>query len=40
MANKKNDPNHLGFGRLMEWKSSDIDMEGLKVIGLGEVKIY
>ena len=35
MANKKNDPNHLGFGRLMAWKSSDIAMAGLNVIVLG-----
>ena len=36
MANKKNDPNHLGFGRLMAWKSSDIAMAGLNVIVLSQ----
>ena len=40
MANKKNDPNHLGFGRLMAWKSSDIAMAGLNVIVLGYLSIY
>ena len=40
MANKKNDPNHLGFGRLMAWKSSDIAMAGLNVIVLGYLTIY
>lgn len=39
MANKKNDPNHLGFGRLMAWKSSDIAMAGLNVIVLGYLSI-
>lgn len=38
--NKKNDPNHLGFGRLMAWKSSDIAVAGLNVIVLTYLSIY
>lgn len=40
MTKKKNDPNHLSFGRLMAWKSSDIAVAGLNVIVLTYLSIY
>lgn len=39
-GNKKSDPNHLGFGRLMAWKSSDIAVAGVNVIVLSYLSIY
>ncbi|HJA67101.1 MAG TPA: MFS transporter [Candidatus Mediterraneibacter cottocaccae] len=38
--NKAKDPNHLGFGRLMAWKSSDISAGWVNVIMLNYLSIY
>lgn len=40
MASKKNNPDHLGFGRLMLWKSSDIAAAALNVIVLTYLSVY
>lgn len=39
-AAKKNDPNHLSFGRLMAWKSSDISAGWVNLIMLNYLSIY
>lgn len=38
--NKRKDPNHLGFGRLMLWKSSDISAGWVNVIMLNYLSMY
>lgn len=38
--NKKNDPNHLSFGKLMLWKSSDVSAAWVNVIALSYLSIY
>jgi Na+/melibiose symporter-like transporter len=38
--NKVKDPNHLGFGRLMAWKSSDISAAWINVLMLNFLSIY
>lgn len=37
---KKKDPNHLGFGRLMAWKSSDISQAWVSMLMLNFLSIY
>lgn len=39
-AERKNDPNRLGFGRLMAWKSSDISAGWVNLIMLNYLSIY
>ena len=39
-GNKKNDPNHLGLGRLFAWKSSDISAGWVNLIMLNYLSIY
>ncbi|MCR5145376.1 MAG: MFS transporter [Lachnospiraceae bacterium] len=39
-AAKKTDPNHLGFGRLMLWKSSDITAGWVNLLMLNYLSIY
>lgn len=39
-AKKANDPNRLGFGRLMLWKSSDISAAWINLIMLNYLSIY
>lgn len=38
--NKVKDPNHLSFGRLMAWKSSDISAGWVNVIMLNYLSMY
>lgn len=38
--NKKNDPNHLSFGRLMLWKSSDVSAGWVNVIMLNYLSMF
>ena len=38
--NKAKDPNHLSFGRLMAWKSSDISAGWVNVIMLNYLSLY
>lgn len=38
--NKVKDPNHLSFGRLMLWKSSDVSAGWVNVIMLNYLNIY
>ena len=40
MAKKQKDPNKLGFGRLMAWKSSDISAAWINLIMLNYLSIY
>lgn len=40
MAKKEKNPNRLGFGRLMAWKSSDISAAWVNVIMLNFLSIY
>lgn len=37
---KKNDPNHLGFGRLLAWKSSDISQAWVSMLMLNFLSVY
>ncbi len=37
---KKNDPNHLGLGRLLAWKSSDISQAWVSMLMLNFLSIY
>ncbi len=37
---KKQDPNHLGFGRLLAWKSSDVSQGWVSILMLNFLSMY